>query len=205
MPVTRVARPSCRALWCGRYSVIWVQWALLYLTDGERHLLGLAQHAAPFQAESACVQRTLWPSFSAARQAWPQAASLSSRRTSAAGALLWTRCALLLCLCSESTSERLSDLSMPAHDLSSLSHCCSPSMVQWSCSNAAALSPFTACTVIHSSLAVWAQDDSSLTRSNPYMLKLFEAANLRVLLNVQQRNFPKEIFKVRMYALQPRT
>ena len=49
-----------------------------------------------------------------------------------------------------------------------------------------------------------AQDDSSLTRSNQYLLKLFETANLQVLLNVQQKNFPKEIFKVRMYALRPR-
>ena len=62
-----------------------------------------------------------------------------------------------------------------------------------------------ACTASACSLALWAQDDSSLTRSNQYMLKLFEAADLRVLLNVQQKNFPKEIFKVRMYALQPRT
>ena len=51
---------------------------------------------------------------------------------------------------------------------------------------------------------VCVQDDSSLSRSNPYMLKLFDTADLQVLLNVQQKNFPKEIFKVRMYALRPR-
>ena len=48
------------------------------------------------------------------------------------------------------------------------------------------------------------KDDSSLSRSNAYMLQLFEAAGMQVLYNVQQRNFPKELYKVRMYALQPR-
>lgn len=35
------------------------------------------------------------------------------------------------------------------------------------------------------------QDDSSLTRSNQYMLELFERSNLQLLYNVKQRNFPK--------------
>ena len=48
------------------------------------------------------------------------------------------------------------------------------------------------------------QDDASLTRSNPYLLKLFAEAQLQVALNIQQRNFPKEIFKVRMYVLRPK-
>uniref|UniRef100_A0A7S0YQQ1 Alpha N-terminal protein methyltransferase 1 n=1 Tax=Polytomella parva TaxID=51329 RepID=A0A7S0YQQ1_9CHLO len=47
-------------------------------------------------------------------------------------------------------------------------------------------------------------DDSSLTRSNEYMLKLFERANMQVLYNIKQRNFPKELFEVRMYVLRHR-
>ena len=48
------------------------------------------------------------------------------------------------------------------------------------------------------------QDDASLTRSNQYLLKLFAEAHMQVVLNIQQRNFPKEIFKVRMYVLRPK-
>jgi protein N-terminal methyltransferase len=48
------------------------------------------------------------------------------------------------------------------------------------------------------------KDDASVTRSNAYMLDLFEKANLSVMYNVKQRNFPKELFEVRMYALKPR-
>jgi protein N-terminal methyltransferase len=47
-------------------------------------------------------------------------------------------------------------------------------------------------------------DDHSLTRSNEYMLELFEKAGLEVVANVKQRNFPKELFDVRQYALRPR-
>ncbi|PNW82111.1 hypothetical protein CHLRE_06g274400v5 [Chlamydomonas reinhardtii] len=46
-------------------------------------------------------------------------------------------------------------------------------------------------------------DDSSLTRSNSYMLDLFEKAGVQVLYNVKQRNWPKELFEVRMYVLKP--
>lgn len=45
------------------------------------------------------------------------------------------------------------------------------------------------------------QEDASLTRCNAYMLQLFARANMQVLLNVQQRKFPKDLFKVRMYVL----
>ncbi|KAK9812918.1 hypothetical protein WJX72_005771 [[Myrmecia] bisecta] len=45
------------------------------------------------------------------------------------------------------------------------------------------------------------KEDSSLTRSNAYMLKLFEWSNLTLLYNTAQRNFPKNLFQVRMYAL----
>ncbi|GBF88711.1 hypothetical protein Rsub_01610 [Raphidocelis subcapitata] len=47
-------------------------------------------------------------------------------------------------------------------------------------------------------------DDHSLTRSNEYMLELFDKAGLEVVANVKQRNFPKELFDVRQYALRPR-
>lgn len=49
------------------------------------------------------------------------------------------------------------------------------------------------------------KDDSSLTRSNTYMLDLFRQANMQLLYNVKQKNFPKELFEVRMYVLKPRS
>ena len=48
------------------------------------------------------------------------------------------------------------------------------------------------------------QEDSSLTRSNSYMLDLFRRTGFTLLSNVQQREFPRELFQVRMYALRPR-
>ena len=47
------------------------------------------------------------------------------------------------------------------------------------------------------------KEDSSLTRSNAYFLDLFAKANLKVLKTKLQRNFPSELFQVRMYALAP--
>jgi len=47
-------------------------------------------------------------------------------------------------------------------------------------------------------------DDNSLTRSDTYMLDLFDKAGLEVVVNAKQRNFPKELFDVRQYALRPR-
>eukprot|EP00798_Chlamydomonas_sp_ICE-L_P010704 gene10704-12405_t len=38
-------------------------------------------------------------------------------------------------------------------------------------------------------------DDSSLTRSNAYMLELFEKSNTTLLLNTKQKNFPKGLFE----------
>ncbi|DBA70624.1 hypothetical protein WJX79_002756 [Trebouxia sp. C0005] len=49
------------------------------------------------------------------------------------------------------------------------------------------------------------KEDSSLTRSNKYMLQLFAKSKMLVMYNVLQRNFPKELFPVRMYAIKPRT
>ena len=48
------------------------------------------------------------------------------------------------------------------------------------------------------------KEDSSLTRSNQYMLDLFEKANLSLLQSVKQKNFPKELFDVRIYCLKPK-
>ena len=49
----------------------------------------------------------------------------------------------------------------------------------------------------------WLQEDESLTRSNAYLLQLFSRSRMQVLLNVQQRRFPKDLFKVRMYVIRP--
>lgn len=47
-------------------------------------------------------------------------------------------------------------------------------------------------------------DDSSLTRSNAYMLELFEKSDMQLLQSAKQRNFPKDLFDVRMYVLKPK-
>ncbi len=46
------------------------------------------------------------------------------------------------------------------------------------------------------------KDDSSLTRSHPYFLGLFERAGLTVIKTAVQKDFPKELFPVRMYAME---
>lgn len=46
------------------------------------------------------------------------------------------------------------------------------------------------------------KSDSSLTRSDAYMLDLFARCGVKVLANERQKNFPRELFDVRMYALQ---
>ena len=44
-------------------------------------------------------------------------------------------------------------------------------------------------------------DDCSITRSHAYFVELFRKAGLRVSHTSLQKNFPKQLFKVRMYAL----
>lgn len=44
--------------------------------------------------------------------------------------------------------------------------------------------------------------DSSFTRSRELLLELFNKAGLRILKEERQRNLPKELYDVRMYALQ---
>jgi protein N-terminal methyltransferase len=48
------------------------------------------------------------------------------------------------------------------------------------------------------------QEDSSLTRSNAYMLELFERSGMQLLQSAKQKNFPKDLFDVRMYVLRPK-
>jgi protein N-terminal methyltransferase len=48
------------------------------------------------------------------------------------------------------------------------------------------------------------KEDNSLTRSHEYMCELFDRAGLEPLASAKQRNFPKELFEVRQYALRPR-
>lgn len=45
------------------------------------------------------------------------------------------------------------------------------------------------------------KSDSSLTRSDAYMLDLFARCGVQVIENVKQKNFPRDLFDVRMYAL----
>ena len=45
------------------------------------------------------------------------------------------------------------------------------------------------------------KDDNSLTRSNAYMLRLFDDAGVRLLYNVKQKGFPKQLYEVRMYVV----
>lgn len=41
-------------------------------------------------------------------------------------------------------------------------------------------------------------------RSHQYMVELFERSELQLMHTALQKNFPKGLFKVRMYALKPR-
>lgn len=44
-------------------------------------------------------------------------------------------------------------------------------------------------------------DDCSITRSHGYFIELFKRAGVRIAHSALQKNFPKQLFKVRMYAL----
>jgi protein N-terminal methyltransferase len=46
--------------------------------------------------------------------------------------------------------------------------------------------------------------DASVTRSHAYYTQLFEKAGLRLTHTALQKDFPKGLFKVRMYALLPK-
>eukprot|EP00850_Spirogloea_muscicola_P002585 SM000010S04223 [mRNA] locus=s10:301142:303008:+ [translate_table: standard] len=47
------------------------------------------------------------------------------------------------------------------------------------------------------------KEDSSLTRSDPYLRDLLRKSGLHLRLVRRQKNYPKELFAVRMYALSP--
>eukprot|EP00850_Spirogloea_muscicola_P021564 SM000253S09053 [mRNA] locus=s253:32573:34498:- [translate_table: standard] len=47
------------------------------------------------------------------------------------------------------------------------------------------------------------KEDSSLTRSDPYLRDLLRKSGLHLRLVRRQKNFPKELYAVRMYALSP--
>ena len=45
------------------------------------------------------------------------------------------------------------------------------------------------------------KEDSSVSRSEPYFLRLFQEAGLELVDEREQKNFPKNLFKVKSYAL----
>lgn len=49
------------------------------------------------------------------------------------------------------------------------------------------------------------KDDASLTRSHQYMVDLFSRSGLYLMHTALQKNFPKGLFKVRMYALKSKS
>jgi protein N-terminal methyltransferase len=49
------------------------------------------------------------------------------------------------------------------------------------------------------------RSDSSLTRSNAYLLGLFSRSQMSVLYNIRQKGMPQELFEVRMLVLKPWT
>ncbi|KAL1297909.1 hypothetical protein AAFC00_006424 [Neodothiora populina] len=53
-------------------------------------------------------------------------------------------------------------------------------------------------------LDVYDETDSSVTRTDVNFRKLFEGAKLRLVSTELQRGFPKGLYPVRMYALQPK-
>ncbi|CDR41683.1 CYFA0S07e05006g1_1 [Cyberlindnera fabianii] len=50
---------------------------------------------------------------------------------------------------------------------------------------------------------IFDEEDSSVTRSDESFKKLFKEAGLKLIATELQRGLPKELFKVRMYALKP--
>ena len=54
------------------------------------------------------------------------------------------------------------------------------------------------------SISIFVQEDSSLTRSNAYMQKLFTRSGMQLKYSAKQKDFPKELYAVHMYALQPK-
>lgn len=48
------------------------------------------------------------------------------------------------------------------------------------------------------------REDASVTRSHKYYIELIEKAGMGLVHTALQKNFPKELFKVRMYAAKPK-
>ena len=47
------------------------------------------------------------------------------------------------------------------------------------------------------------EEDSSVTRSDVYFQQLFKYSGFKIIRQEAQKDFPKELFRVKMYALQP--
>ena len=50
---------------------------------------------------------------------------------------------------------------------------------------------------------IYDEEDSSVTRSDDKLRKLFKAAGLKIVATEVQRGLPRELFPIRMYALKP--
>lgn len=141
-----------------RYDVIWVQWAMLYLTDGKREE-GVASSHCFASFFLLLLSRSRPPSSSSSFDGY-----------------FLSMCASKLAL-----GDAVSFLKR-AH---------------------AALKPNGVLVVkenVCSSGFVVDDSDRSLTRSHAYMLGLFEKANVGVSRHARQRDLPKGLFGVRMYA-----
>ena len=157
----------------GRYDVIWVQWAMLYLTDGEKKKTGWF-----FSLVLPPVLSLLLSFFRA--HALPP---LPSRSHS------------LFLRPSTTTPPRQHHL---AHDVP-----IPDDAVSFLKRAHAALRPGGVLVVkenVCSSGFVVDDSDRSLTRSHAYMLGLFEKSNVEVSRHARQRDLPKGLFGVRMYA-----
>lgn len=186
----------------GRYDVVWIQWCLLYLTDGGRGDPGggaIREGGLPHALPAACG-RVQPPAFLAV---WGGGPTPGARPA-----------------CKSPRARPRAPLSGraggPATPSLPLAHPTTPSPPHTT-PPADAVALFERCKtgLVADGLIVVKEnicgegfvvdpDDHSLTRSNEYMLELFEKAGLEVVANVKQRNFPKELFDVRQYALRPR-
>ncbi len=45
------------------------------------------------------------------------------------------------------------------------------------------------------------EEDSSVTRPEPILKSLFEKAELKIVRELQQQKFPKDLYPVKMFAL----
>jgi SAM-dependent methyltransferase len=167
----------------GRYDVIWVQWALLYLTDGGLHCSGdlLFDEVVVLSMLPSFVWLSLLISEIEDRPNRTVVFISPNESPPCLFFLIFSFLFLLAC----------------ADDAVAFFQRC-----------AAALRP-GGCIFVKENVCpkgfIVDSEDASVTRSHAYMLELMtKRAGLSLVSTARQRDFPKPLYVVRMYALKPK-